>query len=33
MTEQASADLRGLIPVQRARLIIEKCAHRTTRRR
>ena len=27
VTEQGLADLRGLAPVQRARLIIEKCAH------
>jgi len=27
VTEQGLADLRGLSPKQRARLIIEKCAH------
>ena len=27
VTEQGLADLRGLAPVQRARLIIEKCVH------
>ena len=27
VTEQGLADLRGLAPVQRAKLIIEKCAH------
>jgi succinyl-CoA:acetate CoA-transferase len=27
VTEQGLADLRGLSPTQRARLIIEKCAH------
>jgi acyl-CoA hydrolase len=27
VTEQGLADLRGLSPVKRARLIIEKCAH------
>ncbi len=27
VTEQGLADLRGLSPTQRARLIVEKCAH------
>jgi succinyl-CoA:acetate CoA-transferase len=27
VTEQGLADLRGLAPRQRARLVIEKCAH------
>jgi succinyl-CoA:acetate CoA-transferase len=27
VTEQGLADLRGLSPTQRARLVIEKCAH------
>jgi succinyl-CoA:acetate CoA-transferase len=31
VTEQGLADLRGLSPKQRAKLIIEKCAHPTFR--
>ena len=27
VTEQGLADLRGLAPTQRARLIVERCAH------